>query len=545
MQSKTPLEYQLTHYIYCALGGIALIFCMPFLYGLVFSVLYPESFAALSQYTYLAELKQVAFRSLIASLLAMLLAIPTSFTLARLNNLVLKNFLLVLLLAPWLMSSMLRAFGWQLILSPNGLVSALSENIFGWRLEGLRYNYYACLLGIVSNILPISILCVYSAIPNSNTKEWLAVREMGGLLYEFIIIGICRAQPGILAGLGVCTVIAFFSSVESKFLGGPTQISFLSVLQSIELTNYKSIFAFNSIVLAGMLIFFSVGFWVSKIQLLINIRRVRCAYLPYTYRHGQFIMLTMMVIGTIFSLLIILLPVAMILIESFYILDTKGGYWGIDYYTRLLEKPFWLESVFNSIVLGGLVSFLTFALAFCLSFSVWVQQLRWPVLAFCLLLFLLPAETYSLSLIQSLKQFTSVQGGFWLILVGHCLWLMPYSVIALWIANSQISKNLLYASMEMEASSFKALFLFILKVHGSKIISIAFLTLVLSMNDSVRASYLGGHLSLIGTEIHGRLQTGLFGDDRALLALESLIVVLTILSAVLVVNILNQSRKKT
>jgi|GEM_PF-7058971 len=55
--------------------------------------------------------------------------------------------------------------------------------------------------------------------------------------------------------------------------------------------------------------------------------------------------------------------------------------------------------------------------------------------------------------------------------------------------------------------------------------------MILSLNDYSRVSYLSGNLLLISNEVHGRLNTGLYGDNRSILAAE---VLLFLFSAVVV-----------
>jgi putative spermidine/putrescine transport system permease protein len=132
--------------------------------------------------------------------------------------------LLAALVTPWLVSDMLRAFGWQQLLSPVGpLASVLT--VFGGDGygEGLRFNFAATAVALIGGLLPAGILTVFVAIPSRTRTEWLAARELGTSSYVLKTMVLGRARPGIIIGAAGVFVLACFASAEPRFLDGPTQ----------------------------------------------------------------------------------------------------------------------------------------------------------------------------------------------------------------------------------------------------------------------------------------------------------------------------------
>src|SRR4051812_48959928 len=66
----------------------------------------------------LQQLAHLADRAFIVTLLACLISVPAAFWIRQRPKAALM--VLAALIAPWLVSDMLRAFGWQLLLSPDG-----------------------------------------------------------------------------------------------------------------------------------------------------------------------------------------------------------------------------------------------------------------------------------------------------------------------------------------------------------------------------------------------------------------------------------------
>ena len=171
----------------------------------------------------LAEFRSVLLRAVATTVVTMTLAIPSAYWLARIQNTYLRATIFALLVAPWFVSDMLRAFGWQILLSPEGPISVSWSKLIGHgQLEGLRYNWVATVVGIVSSVLPVGILSVFAALPSRSRMEWLAAKEIGAPRHTFCLIAIRWANPGIVIGFGTVFMLSCYASAEPRFLDGPT-----------------------------------------------------------------------------------------------------------------------------------------------------------------------------------------------------------------------------------------------------------------------------------------------------------------------------------
>lgn len=181
------------------------------------------------------EVSQVFFRAAIATSIAVTLGVPTAFQVRQLKNQSVQLLLLALMLAPWLVSDMLRAFGWQLALSPAGLVNGAWTLLSGRApIEGLRYNHAAALVGLVSATLPTSVMSTFAALPRTDSSEWRAARELGSPGHIFRLMTLGRARLGVAFGTCMTFLLCLFASAEPQFLDGPTRSSMLTIASSLK-----------------------------------------------------------------------------------------------------------------------------------------------------------------------------------------------------------------------------------------------------------------------------------------------------------------------
>ena len=181
-----------------------------------------EGYRALFQGGRLEELRKILLRAGTATLFTMLISVPAAYWIARLKRVETQTIVLALLITPWLVSDMLRAFGWQMLLAPDGwpvgkvwsLLTAADSPI------ELRYTTTAVVVGLVSAMIPAGVLSVLAAVPDPNRTEWLAAAELGKPRHVFELITLGRARPGILLGTCIVFVLSGFASAEPRFLDG-------------------------------------------------------------------------------------------------------------------------------------------------------------------------------------------------------------------------------------------------------------------------------------------------------------------------------------
>lgn len=123
---------------------------------------------------------------------------------------------------PFWTNSLVRIYGWMILLRSQGVVNALliALGVIDTPLK-LLYNFGAVLVGMVYALLPFMILSVYNSISKLDPSLTEAARDLGaGKWRAFWSVTVPMTRAGIMAGC----VLVFIPSVGlffiSDLLGG-------------------------------------------------------------------------------------------------------------------------------------------------------------------------------------------------------------------------------------------------------------------------------------------------------------------------------------
>ncbi|MCS6983850.1 MAG: ABC transporter permease [Leptospiraceae bacterium] len=161
----------------------------------------------------------VILRSLKLSLEVTVVCLITGFPLAYYISRVKKSiqlFLLLLVVIPFLTSSLVRTYAWITLLQKEGLINRLLLSL-GWIEEPLEllYNEAAVLLGMTYMFLPFMVLPLYAALEKLDTSLLDAARDLGaGAITVFLKIILPMSRQGILAG----SLLVFVPSLGYFFI---------------------------------------------------------------------------------------------------------------------------------------------------------------------------------------------------------------------------------------------------------------------------------------------------------------------------------------
>jgi putative spermidine/putrescine transport system permease protein len=155
----------------------------------------------------------------LATLICVLVGAPEAYILSRMASPWRSIFLLVIL-APLLVSVVVRAFGWSLLLGPNGVVNQVFEWLGIGKLRML-YTPTAVVVALVHVMLPFMVIPVWTSLQkldpmvenaalSLNASQWTVMRRIvlpqitpGVLSGSLIVFGLSAsalAIPGLLGG---------------------------------------------------------------------------------------------------------------------------------------------------------------------------------------------------------------------------------------------------------------------------------------------------------------------------------------------------------
>lgn len=167
--------------------------------------------------SFLQSLKLAVSTTLITSIIGY----PFGYFMARLTSKG-KKIIMLLLMVPFWMSSLIRLYGWIVVLQANGPINRLLLGI-GIIDEPLKllYTYPAVLIGMVYVLLPFMILSVYSSVEKMDWRLIEAARDIGASRFTaFRDITLKLTMPGLMTGVILTFVPSMGLFFVADILGG-------------------------------------------------------------------------------------------------------------------------------------------------------------------------------------------------------------------------------------------------------------------------------------------------------------------------------------
>jgi spermidine/putrescine transport system permease protein len=158
----------------------------------------------------------------VATVAALVIAYPLAYAIAFKAGRW-KNLLLVLVIAPFFTSFLVRTLAWQAILADNGWVTSTLRSLHFPMQDGRLLNTsFAVICGLTYNFLPFMVLPLYASLERIDPR----VVEAASDLYARPITAFRRVTfplslPGVVAGTLLTFIPAAGDYVNATFLGSP------------------------------------------------------------------------------------------------------------------------------------------------------------------------------------------------------------------------------------------------------------------------------------------------------------------------------------
>lgn len=172
---------------------------------------------------------QLAFTS---TGLIILLGYPFGYYMAKLSP-KWKKRMMLLIMVPFWTSSLIRMYGWIIILQAKGVLNGILMKL-GILEEPLKilYSYPAVVIGMIYALLPFLVLAVYSSAEKMDWSLLEAARDLGANgIQAFFTVTFKLTLPGLLTGI----ILTFIPSMGLFFiadiLGGNKIVLVGSVIQ--------------------------------------------------------------------------------------------------------------------------------------------------------------------------------------------------------------------------------------------------------------------------------------------------------------------------
>jgi spermidine/putrescine transport system permease protein len=197
----------------------------------------------------------------IATVLALAIAYPLAYAIAFKGGKY-KNFMLVLVIAPFFTSFLLRTVAWKQILGEEGFVvptlrtlHVISES------TTLTSSAFAVVMGMTYNFLPFMTLPLYASIDRIDPRTL----EASGDLYAngfttFRKVTLPLSMPGVVAGTLLTFIPAAGDYVNAAILGSPQTKMIGNVIESryFKIVDYPTAAALSFTLMASILILVTI-----------------------------------------------------------------------------------------------------------------------------------------------------------------------------------------------------------------------------------------------------------------------------------------------
>lgn len=169
---------------------------------------------------YVAMLWRTIVVAGLTTLISLLLAYPTAYFISRFQGR--RDLLLFLIILPWLVSLVVRTYGWIVLLGNRGVVNGTL--IWLGVTDGpvrLMFNTFGVLVGMVHVFCPFMILAILSSFLHLERSMEEAAMSLGaGPVTTFRRVVLPLTLPGVMSGAILVYLMATGAVVTPLMLGG-------------------------------------------------------------------------------------------------------------------------------------------------------------------------------------------------------------------------------------------------------------------------------------------------------------------------------------
>jgi spermidine/putrescine transport system permease protein len=193
----------------------------------------------------------------VATVLALLISYPLAYWIAfRAGRW--KNLLLLLVIAPFFVTYLIRTLAWGTILADDGFVVGVLRDIHVLGADGrLLATSTAVVAGITYNFLPFMVLPLYVSLEQVDPRLIEAASDLyANRVVSFFRVTLPLSLPGVFAGVLLTFIPAAGDFINAQLLGTPRQYMIGNVIQSqfLSLRNYPTAAALSFILMGAILL---------------------------------------------------------------------------------------------------------------------------------------------------------------------------------------------------------------------------------------------------------------------------------------------------
>ena len=159
--------------------------------------------------------------SLVSTLVSLLLGYPTAYYMARTQSRM-KKVMMIIILFPFLVSAVVRSYGWMVILGKNGLLNQLLLALgLVQKPLSILNTETAVIIGMIHLLIPYMVLSLVGVLQSIDPNVEYAAYSLGASPMQTFCKAIFPLSlPGIISGCVLVFTMSMTSYVTPKLLGG-------------------------------------------------------------------------------------------------------------------------------------------------------------------------------------------------------------------------------------------------------------------------------------------------------------------------------------
>jgi spermidine/putrescine transport system permease protein len=193
----------------------------------------------------------------LATIFALLISYPLAYWIAfRAGRW--RNLFLLLVIAPFFVTYLIRTLAWETILSDSGFIVNALQTIGVLAPDGrLLATPAAVIAGITYNFLPFMVLPLYVSLEQMDPRLIEAAQDLYASKFKaFLRVTLPLSLPGVFAGTLLTFIPACGDFINAQLLGSPKQYMIGNVIQSkfLAITDYPAAAALSFVLMAAILV---------------------------------------------------------------------------------------------------------------------------------------------------------------------------------------------------------------------------------------------------------------------------------------------------
>jgi spermidine/putrescine transport system permease protein len=173
--------------------------------------------------------------AIIVALVCILLSLPVAYFIAfKVKKY--KSFYYTLIVLPFWMSYIVRAYAWKIILGQEGILNAslLNLGIIKSPLQFLLYSDFSVILCLIYIFLPFVCIPIYTSFEQISKSLIEASKDLGANSWTtFRKVIFPLVLPGIISGGTLALVLTLGDFLAASLLGGPNTLFISNIVQNL------------------------------------------------------------------------------------------------------------------------------------------------------------------------------------------------------------------------------------------------------------------------------------------------------------------------